>query len=128
MRKQPNRSTNSNMSVSQRFTDGKIAVLCVENVAEPGYQPVIGKRLKGYLFFEEQRVGVQRFYQAKQAQQTVAKVIRVPKPDFEINAFDIVQTLADGKTFRIDMVQIATDVFPKSLDLTLSVAEQGGGC
>ena len=128
MKRQPNRSTGNGMSVSQRFNDGKLAVFCVENVAEPGYQPVIGKRLLGYLNFEEQRVGVTRFYQARQAQQTVDKVLRVPKPNFEINAFDMVQLLGDGRLYRIDMVQLVTDVFPSSLDLTLSVAEQGGDC
>lgn len=127
MRRQPNRSSNSGMSVSERFHDGICRIFSVSDSAAPGYQPKIERTLKGTLNFRSMRLGIQRYYAAMQAQQRIDRVIRVPVPSFEISAQDEVWT-SDGKMYGISLIQDADGVFPRSVDLTLTLLEQGGEC
>ena len=74
------------------------------------------------LFYEEQRLGIQRYYAAKQNQIEVTRVIRTQRAG-DINNQDIATT-EDGKQYTVTMVQTVPDVYPQSVDITLSQIEQ----
>lgn len=107
--------------VTQNFCDGVVKIYAVTNSAEPGYQPVSELTLKCTLRYEEQRLGIQRYYEAQQNQIEVERMIRVPRAGSITNQ-DVAIT-EDGRQYRIDLVQNA-DVYPPSLDLTLAKIEQ----
>ena len=76
------------------------------------------------LNYENRRVGVQRYYDAKQAQTTVSRVIRVQHTATEITPQNKAVT-EDGREYRIDLIQFVPDVYPPSDDLTLVAYRQG---
>ena len=108
--------------VTQNFCDGVVAIYTVKDVAQPGYQPKPQTTLKCKLRYEEQRLGIQRYYSGRQNQVEIERVLRVPRYGGITNQ-DVAVT-EDGRQFRIDMVQNVTDVYPASLDLTLAKIEQ----
>lgn len=108
--------------VTQNFGDGVVAIYTVKDVAQPGYQPKPQITLKCKLRYEEQRLGIQRYYSGRQNQVEIERVLRVPRYGGITNQ-DVAVT-EDGRQFRIDMVQNVTDVYPASLDLTLAKIEQ----
>lgn len=110
--------------VTQCFNDGVVVISETSDAAERGRLPVVVRTAKGTLPYQERRLGLQRYYEAKQNQIRVERVIRVPAPSFEITSLDDAQT-EDRKNYRIDLVQIVPDVYPPSLDLTLRVFESG---
>ena len=120
MWKAPHRPKNE---VSQTFNDGIVTVFSVEDTAKPGYQPKETPKAKGVLRYEEQRLGIQRYYAGKQNQIDIQRVIRVPKVP-GITSQDIAVT-EDGQKYRIDLIQAVKDVWPACLDLTLRRYEQG---
>lgn len=109
--------------VTQNFGDGVVKIYAVTNSAQPGYQPVPALTLKCVLRYEEQRLGIQRYYSAAQNQIEVERVIRVPRAG-AITSQDVAIT-EDGRRYRIDLVQVVTDAYPPSLDLTLVKYDQG---
>ena len=117
--KAPYRPSNE---ISQRFGDGVVTVYSVENDAAPGLKPVEKLHFKAKLRYEEQRLGIQRFYSGRQNQVEIERVIRVPRTG-KISSQDVAVT-EDGHQYRIDMVQAAVDVYPASLDLTLARIDQ----
>lgn len=123
MHRTPYRPTND---VSQTYNSGLVTIYDVEDLAEPGYAPDNDLVPKAKLRYEEQRVGVTRYYAAQQANSDVDKVIRVPASAVEVLAKDAAR-LQDGILYRIDFVQTVPGVYPRSLDLTLSRMEQTGG-
>lgn len=118
MRKRPNRPDSSGMSVSLTYNDGEVLILSVRDGATPGRQPVELREEKCRLRFAELRMGINRFYAAKQAQSKIDRVIRVQAPPVEISAQDL--AAINDELYRIEMVQTVSDVWPRSLDLTLS--------
>ena len=108
--------------VTQNFCDGVATVYAVTDNAKPGYQPQPGLVKKVTLRYQEQRLGVQRYYDAMQNQIQVERVIRVPRYGVITNQ-DVAVT-EDKRQYRIDLVQNASDVYPPSLDLTLTKIEQ----
>ena len=108
--------------VTQNFGDGIVAIYTVKDVAQPGYQPKPQTTLKCKLRYEEQRLGIQRYYSGRQNQVEIERVLRVPRYGGITNQ-DVAVT-EDGRQFRIDMVQNVTDVYPASLDITLAKIEQ----
>lgn len=113
----------ANNAITQSYNDGVVSIYTVEDVAQPGYQPKPEKTLKVVLRYEEQRLGIQRYYSARQNQIDVQRVIRVQK-SVPVNNQDLAET-EDGRKYRIDLVQSVSDVFPASLDLTLAAVKQG---
>ena len=110
--------------VTQAFNDGMVAVQTVTDTAAPGLQPKESLREKVKLPYAERKLGIQRYYDAKQNQIEVVRVIRVPRPaQPPITSQDAAIT-EDGQTYRIDLVQTVPDVFPPCLDLTLKVYTQ----
>ena len=63
--KAPYRPSNE---VTQSYNDGVVTVYSVTDSARPGYQPVEQLTEKIKLRYEEQRLGIQRYYNAMQNQ------------------------------------------------------------
>lgn len=110
--------------ISQNFNDGLLDIYTVTDGAFPGYQPKDVLTKKGTLPFEEQRVGLQRYYNAKQDQIEVEKVLRVPR-GFPVNSQDVAIIRGTDTQYHIDLVQKVDDVYPPCWDLTLSKITQG---
>lgn len=108
--------------VTQNFCDGVVKIYSVTDGAQPGYQPQPVLALKCTLRYEEQRLGIQRYYSGRQNQVEIERVLRVPRYGGITNQ-DVAVT-EDGRQFRVDMVQNVTDVYPASLDITLAKIEQ----
>ena len=110
--------------VTQNYNDGVVVIIAVVDTAQPGYQPQPGDpQVKYILRYEERRLGIQRYYSSLQNQIQLDRVIRVPRVD-GITTQDFAVT-EDGQGYRIDLVQSVMDVYPPSLDLTLTQIEQG---
>lgn len=108
--------------VTQSYNDGLVTVYSVTNTAQPGYQPKPALTKKVTLRYEEQRMGIQRFYSGKQNQVELERVIRTPRLNCVSNQ-DVAVT-EDGRQYRIDMVQSVSDIWPASMDLTLARVTQ----
>lgn len=108
--------------VTQDYNDGIVTIYAAADSAQPGYQPKPTLTKKCALRYDEQRVGIQRYYEAMQNQVQVERVLRVPR--VKITNQDIAET-EDGVKYRIDLVQTVDLVYPPSLDLTLTRYEQG---
>lgn len=119
-RKLPFRSDNL---ISQPLNDGIVQICRVVDVSEPGYRPVEKLEPIVTLRYENQRVGIQRYFSGMQNQIQVDKVIRVQKA-MEITNQNVAVT-EDGAEYRIDLVQAVTGIFPRCVDLTLTRIEQG---
>ena len=117
--------------VSQRYNDGIVRIYSVEDTASPGYAPVETPTLKITLRYEERRLGISRYFYGAQNQLQIDRVLRVQRAG-KVNTQDIAVT-EDGQNYRVDLVQSVFDVWPESVDLTLSKIEQvidlteGGG-
>ena len=109
--------------VTQGYNDGIVTIYTQTDSAQPGRQPVPTLTKKATLRYEEQRLGIQRYYSALQNQIQVERVIRVPRAG-QITNQDVAET-EDGVKYRIDMVQTVDLVYPSSLDLTLTRYDQG---
>lgn len=109
--------------ISQSYGDGVAYIYTETDGAQPGYlpQPVLTQKLR--VDYQERKLGVQRYYQAKQNQIHVERVIRVPRSSVEITSQDVAIT-EDGRRYRIDLIQAVKDVWPPSLDLTLTAYKQ----
>lgn len=119
-RKLPFRSDNL---ISQPLNDGIVQICRVVDVSEPGYRPVEKLEPIVTLRYENQRVGIQRYFSGMQNQIQVDRVIRVQKA-LEITNQNVAVT-EDGAEYRIDLVQDVTGIFPRCVDLTLTRIEQG---
>ena len=120
--KAPYRPSNE---VTQGYNSGVVTVYAVTDSARPGYQPVEQLTEKIKLRYEEQRLGIQRYYNAMQNQIQVERVIRVPRAE-QITSQDVAET-EDRRRYRIDLVQTVDGVWPPSQDLTLVKYQQEEG-
>lgn len=112
--------------ITETYNDGVVSVYTVTDVATPGYQPVKHRTLLVSLPYEERRVGLERYYSARQNQIKVKRVLRVPHSGKPITSQCLAET-EDGATYRVDLVQTVPDSYPPSDDLTLVDYEQGVG-
>ena len=117
--KAPNRPTNQ---ITQSYNDGVVKIYNVGDIAQPGYRPGEGLTLKLTLRYDEQRIGINRLYMSRQNQTEIERVLRVPR-NANISNQDVAIT-EDGRQYRIDYVQSVTDIWPDSLDLSLTKVEQ----
>lgn len=117
-RKAPYRPRSDNKRASEVYTDGVVEICTVTDGAVPGLLPreELTPRIK--LYYQERKLGVMRNYQAAQNLIKIERVIRVPAPTEPITSQDAAIT-EDGRRYRIDLVQVVTEVWPRSLDLTL---------
>ena len=89
------------------FDDGIVQICSTENAAAPGNKPVTVLREKLMSYFAYSRLGINRIYQALQAQQQIEAVIVLP--DWQDVRIHDVAVLEDGTQFRIQTVQKGTD-------------------
>ena len=71
---------------------------------------------------QEQRLGLQRYYQSKQNLIDVERVVRTPRTG-TVSSQDMAIT-EDGKRYRVELVQTVEGVYPPSVDITLAKIEQ----
>lgn len=123
MRQFPFRPSNE---ISQTYNSGVCTLYCQTDTAEPGRKPRPKLNRKAFFRYEEQRLGLTRYYQARQTDVEVSRVIRIPKGP--LNSLptpqDVIRT-EDGVFYRVDLVQTVPGIFPASLDLTLVRYERG---
>ena len=119
MWKAPNRPSNE---ITQSYNDGVVTIYSVADVAQPGYQPQIELTEKIKLRYEERSMGLQRYYQAMQNQVQIERVLRVQRTN-KITSQDVAIT-EDNTKYKIYMVQAVSDVYPPSVDITLSKFKQ----
>lgn len=122
-RKAPYRPRTDSKRAAEVFNDGVVEIYTVTDGAQDGTLPRPVLTLRERLCYQERRLGIARNYQAAQNQIRVERVIRVPRPLAPITNQDEAVT-EDGRRYRIDLVQEVTDVWPRSLDLTLAKYEQ----
>ena len=120
MWKEPSRKTRSN--ITQSFNSGIVRIYTITNVAQPGRRPVASPTLKAALRYDEQRLGINRLYMSRQNQAEIVRVLRIPRMD-AIRPQDIAVT-EDGQQFKIDYTQSVDDVWPASLDMSLTRIDQ----
>lgn len=104
--------------ISQAYNDGIVTIYTETDGAGSGRLPVPSLEKIVSLAYQERKLGIRRYYDAKQNQIHVERVIRIQRPPISITSQNTAQT-EDGKNYRIDLIQIVADVFPPSLDLTL---------
>lgn len=109
--------------ITQSYNDGVVTIYSVTDGAQPGYQPAPVLVEKIALRYEERRMGLQRYYQAMQDQVKIERVLRTPRAG-GVTSQDVAIT-EDGRRYRVYMVQAVTDVYPPSVDITLSTIDQG---
>lgn len=115
MWKAPNRPKHE---ISQSFNSGLVTIRKIKDTGEPGRLPVATAMYEKTLRYEERKLGIQRYYSGKQNQIEVTRVIRVPDAGVITNQDEAVTE--DGNVYKIVMVQMVPDVYPRCLDLTLS--------
>lgn len=104
--------------ITQNYNDGLVTIYAVTDSAQPGRLPMEKLECKAVLRYEERRLGIQRYYAGKQVQVEVERVVRTPRLR-RVSSQDVAVT-EDGAKYRIDLVQLVTDVHPPSMDLTLT--------
>lgn len=114
----------SSSEISQGYNDGIVTIFYQRDGAASGYLPDPSLTAVVTLAYQERKLGVKRYYEAKQNQIHIERVIRVQKPPLSINNQMVAET-EDGTLYRIDLIQEITDVYPPSLDLTLVLYSQG---
>lgn len=119
MWKAPQRPNNK---VTQPFSSGLVTIYTVENIAKPGYMPREGLLKKAVLRYEEMRMGINRYYSAKQNQVDIERVIRCPRAG-GVSSQDVAIT-ENGRQYRVDYVQSVLNVWPESVDITLARIDQ----
>lgn len=110
-----------NNEITQSFNDGIVKIYALKDSAKPGYMPNPKPTPIYTLRYEEQRLGINRYYSAMQNQIDIEKVIRTPR--VPINNQNIAVT-EDGRQYGIDMVQSVMHAFPPCIDITLTKIEQ----
>lgn len=113
------------VGITECFPDGIVTIYVQKDRAEAGYAPKAELIEKGRLRYRELRVGWGRYYQSKQNQVAVERMLRVPRMPVGVNSQDIAET-EDGVRYRVDLAQTTDGVYPPCLDLTL-VKYEGGG-
>lgn len=119
--KKPYRTNNL---ITESYNSGIVNIFTVVDSAVPGRKPVEQTIPLISLRYAERKLGVTRYYAAKQNQTEIDRVIRVPRPSIKITNRDLAYT-EDGEKYRIDLVQAVEDVYPPSLDITLVKFAQG---
>lgn len=109
--------------ISQSYNDGLVDIYSQHDTAAPGYLPKVQLQKVGTLAFEEQRVGIQRYYSGKQNQIQIEKVLRVPRGFLVTNQM-VARIRGQKLQYYIEQVQKVPDIYPPSLDLSLKKVAQ----
>lgn len=112
-----------NHEITQPFNSGIVNIFTIKDTARPGYRPIAELTPLLSLRYQERKLGIQRYYEGRQNQIEIERVIRVPQSNTRITNQDIAVT-EDGSEYRIDLVQAVEDIYPPCWDLTLARIEQ----
>lgn len=108
------------MSTTQTFNDGVLNIYRIDNTAAPGEMPNETPTIKYQgIRYDNRTVGMSRFWQAKQEDVRIERLVRCPRLS-DVHALDIIQT-ETGDQYNIEQIQYPRDVYPPSMDLSLSV-------
>ena len=121
-RKMPFRPRSNTKQISQSYSDGVVQIYDIVDTAPPGYKPQPQKELFLTLRYDERKLGVSRYYAAMQNQIEIKRVLRVPRVPGICN--QQIAVTEDGWMYSISLVQLAADVYPPSVDITLVDIEQ----
>lgn len=124
-RTKPYRMRTEAVAVSQTFNDGIVKIYEAADKSAPGRQPVPELTLCEQLFYAELKLGITRYYAAKQDNAEIKRVIRVAaRPTLHSGQIAVTE---NGERYRVDLVQLAAGIYPKSFDLTLCEIKQTFG-
>ncbi|MBQ3199086.1 MAG: hypothetical protein IJB67_01780 [Firmicutes bacterium] len=121
-RKAPYRPKADKNTVTQVYSDGIVRIYNAKDEAPPGRKPMAALEFVATLCYAEKKLGIQRYYSARQNQIEVERVLRVPRIE-GLHSQQVAIT-EDGSQYRIDLVQLAEGVMPPSWELTLAKVEQ----
>ena len=106
----------------QTFNDGVLSIMQVKLNDNPDItkeQTEVLKTLHQKLYYDERTVGMSRFYQGKQADVKIDRLIRCQRlKNVATTHFAVTE---DGQQYYIRQIQYPKDVEPLSMDLTLEV-------
>lgn len=106
----------------QTFNDGICSICTLENIAEKGNTPVKGlKKKEERVPFEKRKVGIRRFYNAKQENAEIEQLIRIPA-QFNVSTQNV--CIVGGVQYGIYQVQDVLDTMPEAKDLSLKRLEE----
>lgn len=102
------------------FNDGVVKIYSVGNISEPGCEPKEGLTLKYKLAFTYEKIGINRNYQALQAQVQITELISVPlKRNISTQDVAVIGT----QQYKIKQVQHDKGKRPQISTLTLTELE-----
>ncbi len=109
----------------QTYNDGTLKIYKKMNVAEDGDMPDEQLILQDKLRYEEQTLGVTRYFAAMQNKKEVSRVVRCPRLEKLTTAGkdSPIAVLNDGSQYYIEFIQWPKEITPKSMDLTLVRSE-----
>lgn len=106
----------------QTFNDGICSIFAKSNNSKPGNMPVTGLEKKAdRVPFERRKVGIRRFYDAKQENVEIELLLRIPEA-FHVSTQDI--CVVSGVQYGIYQVQDVTNTMPKAKDISLKKLEE----
>lgn len=106
-----------NDRIVQTYNDGFVDIFSCTDLAAPGYQPKLKATHVMRLNYEKQFLGINRAYISRQAHAEIKKVIRVPRSP--VTVFQLARD-HDGTWYRVELVQDPENIYPASVDLSLS--------
>ena len=106
----------------QTFNDGICSICEKNNISKPGNVPVMGLKKKAERVpYERRRVGIKRYYDAKQENAQIELILRIPEK-FDVSNQDF--CVVSGNQYGIYQVQDVTDTMPKAKDISLKRLEE----
>lgn len=106
----------------QTFNDGICCIYTQGNIAQKGNMPVKGLKKKApRVPFEKRKVGIRRFYDAKQENAEIELLLRIPA-GFAVSTQDI--CMIGDLQYGIYQVQDIQDTMPQSKDISLKRLEE----
>ena len=89
------------------FDDGILKICRAVNIGEAGMKPVIRLEEKESFYFGYDNLGINRYYTALQARQTIEAVVNIPGWS-DISALDVC-VMEDGRQYKLAMIQPTMD-------------------
>lgn len=106
----------------QSYQDGYLSIMQAELKDDPDptkEQKEVLKTLFSKLYYDERTVGISRFYQGKQTDVKIDRLVRCPKQKTVSTTHYAVTE--EGEQYYIRQVQYPVGVEPPSMDLSLEV-------
>lgn len=106
----------------QTYNDGICSICEKSNISKPGNLPVMGLKKKAdRVPYERRKVGIRRFYDAKQENAEIELLLRIPA-QFHVSTQDF--CVVSDVQYGIYQVQDVSDTMPQSKDISLKRLEE----